>query len=284
MKTAISSWSYHRLLDEGKITWFDAIDHAASIGATGFECVLNDLDGEKAKEIFAYIRSKGLEAPIYTTGANFLVKDIDAETERVKKHIDIAAENGITMLRHDIAWGFDSDYCGDRSWQAAVEIVAPAIRQVAAYGESKGVVTCSENHGRLFQDAQRIMAVYKAVNHKNYRFLCDIGNFGGTDQDCAVATSLLVDNICHVHCKDSLFKSGNSRNPGRYWGLSRGGNYRRATIFGQGDTPTFQCLNVINASGYDGYFSIEFEGIEEVLPAIEASHENLVLMLKELGK
>ena len=284
MKTAVSSWSYHRLLDTGALSWEGAVDHAASIGATGFECVLNDLDPDFAAHIFKYIREKGLEAPIYTTGANFLVPNPEAEVERVKKHIDVAAANGVTMMRHDVAWGFYEGYEGEKTIEAAVEIMAPAIREVAAYGESKGVITCSENHGRLFQDSDRVRKVYRGVNHKNYRFLCDIGNFGGVDEDCATATAALSDLICHVHCKDSLFRNGMARNPGAFWGLTRGGNYRRATIFGQGDNPTFQCLNVICSTGYDGYFSIEFEGIEDTLPAIQASHDNLVKMLKELGK
>ena len=55
MKTAISSWSYHRLLDIGALSWEGAVDHAASIGATGFECVLNELDPEFAAHIFKYI-------------------------------------------------------------------------------------------------------------------------------------------------------------------------------------------------------------------------------------
>ncbi len=284
MKTAISSWSYHKLLDNGTMTWHQAVDHAASIGAAGFECVINNLDPDFAADIFAYIRSKGLEAPIYTTAANFLCDDVQAEIDRVKAHIDIAAANGITMLRHDIAWGFSENYTGERTIEAAIAIVAPAIREVAEYAQSKGVTTCSENHGRMFQDSDRVRAVFNAVNHKNYRLLCDIGNFGGVDENCAYATAALADLICHVHCKDSLVKSGMARNPGLFWTLSRGGNYRRGTVFGQGDNPTFQCLNIINASGYDGWYSLEFEGIEETLPAIEAGHANMVTMLKELGK
>ncbi len=284
MKTAVSSWSYHRLLDEGKITWFEAVDHAASIGATGFECVLNDLNPEFAKDIFAYIRSKGLEAPIYTTAANFLADDIGAEIERVKKHVDIASENGVKLMRHDVAWGFSENYTGDRSIEAAIEIVAPAIREVAEYAESKGVMTCSENHGRMFQASAVMNAVVKAVNHPNYKILCDIGNFGVVDENCAAATAAVLGNICHVHCKDSFVKSGMARNPGAFWGPTVSGNLRRATIFGQGDQPTFQCISLIKNSGYDGYYSLEFEGIEEVFPGIQAGHENLVRMLKELGE
>ena len=49
-----------------------------------------------------------------------------------------------------------------------------------------------------------MLAVFSAVNHPNYRYLCDIGNFGGVDEDCAVAVSKLLPLISHVHAKDSL--------------------------------------------------------------------------------
>ena len=71
-------------------------------------------------------------------------------------------------------------------------------------------------------------------------------------------------------------------NPGRGWGRTRAGNYRRATIFGHGDVPSKQCLQAIHDSGYKGYYSLEFEGIEDNLMAIEISVENLHRMLREI--
>ena len=67
--------------------------------------------------------------------------------------------------------------------------------------------------------------------------------------------------------------------PGRGFNRTRGGHYRRATIFGHGDVPTYQILAAINQSSYDGYVSLEFEGIEDPLMAIEISTENLKRML-----
>ena len=71
--------------------------------------------------------------------------------------------------------------------------------------------------------------------------------------------------------------------PGRGWGRTRAGNYRRATILGHGDVPVKQCIQAIHDSGYRGYYSLEFEGIEDNLMAIEISMENLHRMLKEIG-
>ena len=81
---------------------------------------------------------------------------------------------------------------------------------------------------------------------------------------------------------DNFVKSGMMYDPGRGYNRSRGGNWRRATIFGHGDVPTFQILSAIKKSGYDGYVSIEFEGIEDNILALDIGSENLKRMIKDL--
>ena len=109
-----------------------------------------------------------------------------------------------------------------------------------------------------------------------------MGNFGGADEDCDRAVSKLLPHICYVHAKDSFKKSGMMYDPGKGYSRTRGGNWRRATIFGHGDVPTFQILAAIKKSGYDGYVSIEFEGIEDNILALEIGSDNLKRMLKDL--
>jgi sugar phosphate isomerase/epimerase len=48
--------------------------------------------------------------------------------------------------------------------------------------------------------------------------------------------------------------------------------------------PTYQILAAIKGSGYDGYVSIEFEGIEETMMAVEIGAENLKRMIADLDK
>ena len=80
-----------------------------------------------------------------------------------------------------------------------------------------------------------------------------------------------------------FLRSGLLPDPGRGWGRTRGGNYFRGTIFGQGNIPTFQCLQTLKRNGYDGYISLEFEGIEETLMAITIGKENMDRYLTMLG-
>ncbi|MFR7843836.1 MAG: hypothetical protein ACLU3U_12795 [Gallintestinimicrobium sp.] len=65
----------------GGFTRFDAIDKTKEYGCQGVELVLDDKtpDGstpmEYAKALYAHAKEQGLEVPIYTTGANFFVKE-----------------------------------------------------------------------------------------------------------------------------------------------------------------------------------------------------------------
>ena len=288
MKSCISTYSYHRLYADGSFTRFDAIDKTKELGCDGVEFVLDDTtpDGSTPREyalaLTAHAKEVGLEVPIYTTGANFFVKDPEQEVERICKHIDIASECGIPLLRHDITWSHYPEYEGVKTYQNVIEAVAPVISKVADYAKSKGVMTCSENHGRLMQDSNRMVELFNAVNNKNYGFLCDIGNFGGVDEDCFTSVSRLMELIVHVHAKDCFTRSGMMYNPGRGYNLSRGGNYRRATVFGHGNVPTYQILNAIRASGYDGYVSLEFEGMEPCMEGVTIGTENLQRMIRDI--
>jgi inosose dehydratase len=43
-------------------------------------------------------------------------------------------------------------------------------------------------------------------------------------------------------------------------------NYLRGAIFGHGDIDVRMILKTIKQSGYEGYISLEFEGLEDCLP------------------
>lgn len=280
MKTSVSSYSYDKLLRSGQMDLFQVMDSAKKTGFDAIEFIEFDPPqgktlAEFAAELRAYAEKIGLAISSYTVGANFLQEDVAAEVERVKAEVDIAAVLGVKVMRHDIFSRYPDSYTGVRTFDAVLPIIAPAIREVAEYAATKGITTMSENHGYIAQDADRLLRLYAAVNCPNYRYLCDIGNFICADEDCAVSVGKMKDLIAHVHAKDFFIRSGMEPDPGRGWFQTRAGNYIRGTVFGQGNIPTWQCLKIIKKSGYDGFVSLEFEGMEEPLQSIEIGYENL---------
>jgi len=278
MKTCVSTYSFSQWMSKNNKTLFDAIDKTRELGFDAIEfCIGDDLEG--GRDTIVKLRDRcaeiGLPIASYTTGANFLVADPKAEVERMKENVDRAALLGAPCLRHDICWSFYEGYNGVKTFEAALGIMAPYIRELTEYAAQKGVKTMSENHGYFAQDADRINALINAVNHPNYGWLCDMGNFCCADEDSVTSVSKLAPLAMHVHAKDMFLRSGSGPNPGRGWGKTRGGNYFRGTIFGHGNTPTFQCLSILHNAGYNGYVSLEFEGIEDNIPALEIGLENM---------
>ena len=280
MKTSVSSYSYHKLLKDGKMDLFQVMDKTKAFGFdaiefTEFKAPEGMTLAEFAAQLRAYAERIGLAISSYTVGATFLQDDVAAEVARVKGEVDIAAILGVPVMRHDVLYKYPDSYTGVRTFDAVLPIIAPAIREVSEYAATKGIVTMSENHGFIAQDADRLLKLFTAVNCPNYRFLCDIGNFICADEDCAVSVGKLKDLIAHVHIKDFFIRSGMEPDPGKGWFQTRAGNFVRGTIFGQGNIPTLQCLGIIKKSGYDGYVSLEFEGMEDPLQSIEIGLANL---------
>ncbi len=280
MKTCISTYSYARL--QG-VDMFAKLDHVA---ATGFDAVefvpFEALEGksmlETAKAYGDYARGKGLAVANYAVGAQLIAPtggNVDAEVERLRREIDVAEALGSPGMRHDTCFGFPEGYTGLKTYKTVLPGMAEAARRVTEYAATKGIRTMSENHGFMMQDSSRMVEFVEAVGHPNYGLLVDVGNFSCVDEDCAKAVGVTMPLAFHVHVKDMFIKPGTLLNPGKGWFMSRGGNYIRCTILGHGDIPLLQALRLVKASGYSGYVSIEFEGIEDVRSSIEIGYENL---------
>ena len=229
MKTAISLYSYNKLYKNGGFTHFDAVDKTKAFGMDGVElCIFPEQVPEGktmasySKEVNDYAKSVGLDVPMFTVGANLYCEDPEAEMKRLMEHVDIASDCGIPMMRIDVAYSFMGNE-SSKTPKKVIECVAPYVRKIADYAKSKNVKLCSENHGRLIQDSDRIEELIYAVDNENYGLLCDMGNFGGADEDCDRAVSKLLPHICYVHAKDSFKKSGMMYDPGKGYSRTRGG-------------------------------------------------------------
>ena len=269
MKIAVSSYSYQQKIKTGEMTQRDAIRVAKEMGFDAIE--FTELPGDDkialAKKLRAHCDEIGLPIAAHSLGADFINRDTEAEIKRVCEAIDVAAILGAGSVRHDVCYALKKEHL--YSYREAIKEMAPAIRRITEYGASKGIRTTTENHGYIFQDPERVEALILAVGHENYGWLCDIGNFLCADCDVVRAVSTAAPYTYHVHVKDFLMKSGACDKPEGFFD-TRGGNYLRGTILGHGEVPVATAIKALKRAGYDGYVSLEFEGMEENIPALEA--------------
>ena len=281
MKIGVSSYSFSKYIDKTGCDYFTVCDKAKEIGFDGIEfinlnkkCAVDD-EIKTAKEIKAYCEKIGLEIVAYTVGANLLAGDLDAEIANLKHCVDVAEALGVKTMRHDIAYALPEG----KTWWEVIDDLVPSIREITNYAKAKGIRTCSENHGYIFQAPERVKAVIDAVADANYGWLIDIGNFLCADCQPLPSVKTALPYAMHVHAKDFLYKDGSFPKPSGFNLTTTGGNYLRGTVVGHGVVPVKDCLNAIKASGYDGWISLEFEGAEENIYALTEGLNNIKAFL-----
>lgn len=281
MKTSVSTYSYGSYIWDSKLGIYGCIDHAAKEGFDGIEFVEGDWqkDPDGAKKIREHCEKAGITPVAFLVGADLINwggNDGKDEIERLCRLVDTAADLGCKMLRHDATGGLPADQKLGRSFDMLLPRLAERIREVTKYAEQKGIRTMSENHGFFSQDSSRVEKLINAVNHPNYGWLVDCGNFMCADEDPNYAVGVMAPYAIHVHAKDFLWKSGMEINPGDCWFKTRGGNYLRGTIIGHGEAHIAQSIGILKRAGYDGYITVEFEGAEDNLSAISIGRKNLL--------
>lgn len=288
MKISVSSYSYQQYIRDGKMTQFDCVAKAKEMGFDAIEFI--DIEGEtyeekveNAKKIREEADRIGIEINAYTVAANLYKEteeESEQEVERLKGQLDIAKILGAKVLRHDLCWELKKTG-NAKSFDLMVPAMAERARAIADYGQSLGIRTCSENHGRIAQDSDRMERMFNAVNHDNYGLLVDIGNFMSIGEDPAAAVSRLAPYAVHVHVKD--VKTSTEEFEGYKW-ISRNGTFNVAAIIGTGSVPIEQCLRALIKCGYDGFLTVEYEAPDDCIEGIEKGKANLEEMLARAEK
>lgn len=265
MKIGLSSYSLAQAINAGEMTILDAIQWTADNGGEHIEIVPMGFDLKKDPELVEAVRQKtaevGIDISNYAIGANFITAnegEWEEEVERVKKHVDIAHQLGVDRMRHDIAWR-PAGEASIAQFEADLPRLVQACQQIADYAAPYGITTSIENHGFYIQASDRVQRIINEVNRDNFRTTMDVGNFMCVDENAVAGVKNNLPYASMIHLKDFYYRPGTNY-PGEGWLQTTAGNYLRGAIVGQGDLDMGRIVNIIKASGYDGYLSIEFEG------------------------
>ncbi|MCL6458198.1 MAG: sugar phosphate isomerase/epimerase [Gorillibacterium sp.] len=268
MKLGLSTYSLHQAISSGEMSITDVIYWIRDHGGEHVEIVPLGYDLIGNLKAVADIVKAAAEAKIeisnYAIGANFAVSeqgDYEKAIEQVLRHVDVAKALGVSLMRHDVA-SRPIEEGTAQQFAAELPRLAAACQQIADYAATFGITTSVENHGFYIQASERIERLVLAVNRPNFKTTLDIGNFLCVDEDPLVAVTNNLPFASMIHIKD-FYRRPASYNPGEGWFRSAYGYYLRGAIAGQGDVEVAQALRLIKQSGYDGYLSVEFEGLED---------------------
>ena len=288
MKFSVSSYSYNQYISAGKMTQLDALRAAAEQGFDGIEFTDlrpdNDRNASKERRLeYARVlredaKRLGIEIVAYLVGANLYsgsAEADDAEVKRICDALDVAKELGAKLLRHDVC---SSERVEDKviGFDRMLPTIADNARRITEYAKTLGIRTCSENHGYIAQDSDRVEKLFNTVDHENYGLLVDMGNFACADECSVRAVSRLAPYAIHAHAKDfKIYPFGTPDKEGEKSFSTRGCRRLVGCALGDGDIPVAQCVAILKRAGYDGYITIEFEGNKDCYGEIAIGLERL---------
>jgi len=287
LRVGISSYCLRQAIWSGEKTIVDVVAWAAEHGCEHIEIVpigfsLDD-NPELVQDIRREAEQRGIILSNYVIKADFVQGDermYEAEIARVKLQVDIAAALGIAHMRHDVAFRpVEQTMLGQ--FYEDLPRLTEACRRIADYAGQYGITTSVENHGVYIQHSERVQALVQAVDKANFRTTLDIGNFLCVDEDPVAGVQRSLPYASMIHVKDFYYRPRH-RNPGEGWLQTANGNYLRGAIFGQGDIDVWEVLRVIKSSDYQGWLSLEFEGMEACEFGTRIGLDNLRNILEQV--
>ncbi|KAA8755337.1 sugar phosphate isomerase/epimerase family protein [Paenibacillus sp. UASWS1643] len=287
MKVGLSTYSLQQALDRKELTVPDAIRWIADQGGEhveivpmGFSLINNP---ELIDEIKAVAKEVGIDISNYAIGANFVVQEdaeaLEQEIQNVMRHVDVAAALGVKLMRHDVAFR-PAPEGTVAQFEIDLPVLVKACQRIADYAAGFGITTSVENHGYYVQSSERIQRLLHETARSNFKTTLDVGNFLCVDEDPVSAVKNNIPYASIVHAKDFYWRPS-YRNPGEGWFQTSHGNYLRGAIVGHGDINMPEVFRVLKQSGYDGYISVEFEGMEECKTASRIAMDNVRRLWEE---
>ncbi|MCC7145641.1 MAG: sugar phosphate isomerase/epimerase [Phycisphaeraceae bacterium] len=293
MILAVSTYSLSRWMRENNKTLEQTLDWMAQHDVKAAEfCGLDERAKDnpiaRAQEVRAYVAKLGMEVAGYCVGGEFLCppQTQKQEVARLKQDVDIAVALGAKTMRHDVTWGptngKNKPPVDAKTFPQVLKYMAPAIREVTEYAAGKGLKTSLENHGFYMQASERVEKLIQAVGHPNYGLTIDMGNFLCVNEEPVDAVKRLAKYAIMAHVKDFHVKP-KKQMPPTGWFATPTAIALRGAIAGHGVIDIPAELKLLKKAGYDGYLSLEFEGMEEPGLAVDLGLKYLREQLKTLG-
>ncbi|MBC7234767.1 MAG: TIM barrel protein [Chloroflexi bacterium] len=251
IKLGCMSLSYRDQFRAGQIDLEGFIERAYQLGLDGID-IHTRAFASTAPEYLRKIRMQALKRGLalsYIGISNNFGKpqeQLEAEVRMVKDWIDVAAYMGIPLVRIFAAWIPEGE-----PEEAVWARMMPCLKEVAAYGQEKGVVVGlhNHNHGCVTRTSREVLRILREVDNPYFSHILDTGQYIGSPgasgarghEDPALnfygSIAESAPYAVHVRAKIYRIQSGEEA-----WL-----NYPRI-------------LEILRSVGYNGWMSIVYEG------------------------
>ena len=240
-------------------------------------CYAHELKGpegsENAKGVKDTAERLGIDFSCFSHGINLLDRERDEVVQELKWCVDMAKVLGAPYLHHTFQLT-----CSQKNlplYNKYKNTFVDIAKEVAYYAGENDIECIYEDQGYLMNTPERMCELLHEVNLPNTGICLDVGNALFYDTEPEVYAGILSSYVKHVHIKDYLRKPLEMLPSKKGWSSSISGNGLRGTIIGHGAINFEKVFSVLLLGGYDGYFSLEYEGKEDTLPAVVESLNNM---------
>ena len=257
----------------------DAMHFAKEAGFSGVEVTnmaeLANPNCGKASRLSALAESLGLEIVCMSMAARLEGENWRSQVELLKKYVDVTRALGARLFHHTLAPTLGYGPAEMPFYADVKPQLVEAATQVQAYAAKYGIACVYEDQGFVVNGIREYEDFYGSLPLDNKGVVSDLGNIYFAGEDPARFTAHFLRKIRHVHVKDYLMKPGGGQFPGRGWYIGKRGDFLRGTIVGHGATDFVPIFRTLILGGYDGYYSLEFDGMEDPFRAAELGRENM---------
>lgn len=260
-------------------TQAEAMRFAKECGFKGVEVTnlaeLSSPDLKQAHVLHETALSLGLEIVCFSMGIRLECEDWREQIQLLKDYIDVTNILGAKMFHHTFVptLGMSSEEMP--SYSAISTQLLQAATEVQQYAAEYGISCVYEDQGFVINGIHDYENFYNRLTLPNKGIVSDLGNIYFYGEDPARFTAHFIHEIAHVHVKDYLFKPGGGQFPGQGWYMNKQGDFLRGTIIGHGTTDFVPIFRNLIRSGYDGWYSLEFDGMEDPFEAARLGKENM---------
>ena len=158
--------------------------------------------------------------------------------DEAKRFLELASKAGCPYVRV-----FPNNFPKEVSKEKTIEVIAAGLNELADFAKEMPVKIVVETHGDVVW-TDDLVKMMEQVDGNKVGLVWDISNMWTvTKEDTAMAYGKLKKWVWHTHIKDIRFE----------------GDKQVYTLFGEGDVPAFEAIDLLEKNDYKGYYSFEWE-------------------------
>lgn len=235
-------WSFDRILDFAKANSYSGIE---------IRGIQRELDLSKSPHFHSDSsisetrdKLKERELEIVGLGSSAALHHPDGDErnksmDEAKRFIAIAHSVGCPYIRV-----FPNNFPAGEDKERVMDRMSKTLSELGTHANGSGVKVLMETHGDLIRadDLHKVMS--SVTDAGNVGLVWDIANMWSVTRESPSEVYPKIKKwVHHTHLKDLVVIEGKDQ-------------YR---LFGEGEVPVFEAVDLLAKNGYDGYYSFEWE-------------------------